>query len=349
MNVVPIFWAIAIALLAITVAVIVWPLLRRTNASGPSEDAARTAVYRDAKRQLDDDRAAGVLDEASHAAGVAELAQRLGIELDAPQPSAPPTADVARPSRRRDGGDRRHSARRDRPLRRVGAPEALRPVAATRAAPNDQQIVAMVESLAEKMKANPGDPKGWRLLARSYAALGRYDGLGEGVRRGRAPRRRGCRRARRLGRVARARAEPGDRRRARGARAPRARARRPPSEGAGAGRDRRGRAAATSTDRSRCGVGCTRSSRPRARTPRARSPRSARSSACATRRLRKAAPPAPRDARARGRQRPRLRRRRPRPARAPHRRRRPMPTPARAAITGSVDDRARAGRPRRRR
>jgi cytochrome c-type biogenesis protein CcmH len=38
----------------------------------------------------------------------------------------------------------------------------------------DKQILAMVDSLAEKMQKNPGDPKGWVLLARSQNALGRY-------------------------------------------------------------------------------------------------------------------------------------------------------------------------------
>ena len=84
MNVVPVFWTIALALLAVTVAVIVWPLLRRTSVAAPSEDAARTAVYRDQKRQLDDELASGALDESSHRTAVAELAQRLGVELDAP-------------------------------------------------------------------------------------------------------------------------------------------------------------------------------------------------------------------------------------------------------------------------
>jgi len=188
MNVVPIFWAIAVALLAITVAVIVWPLLRRTTASAPSEDSARTAVYRDAKRQLDDDRATGVLDDAAHAAGVAELAQRLGVELDAPVEAAPTTMSRARIAAA-------IAAIAVIPLGAiglyvaVGAPEALRPTAAApREAVNDKQILAMVESLAGKMKANPGDPKGWRLLARSYAALGRYaesaQAYGEAVRRG---------------------------------------------------------------------------------------------------------------------------------------------------------------------
>jgi cytochrome c-type biogenesis protein CcmH len=38
----------------------------------------------------------------------------------------------------------------------------------------DKQILAMVDSLAEKMQQNPGDPKGWILLARSQNALGRF-------------------------------------------------------------------------------------------------------------------------------------------------------------------------------
>ncbi len=38
----------------------------------------------------------------------------------------------------------------------------------------DKQILAMVDSLAEKMQQNPGDPKGWVLLARSQNALGRF-------------------------------------------------------------------------------------------------------------------------------------------------------------------------------
>lgn len=39
---------------------------------------------------------------------------------------------------------------------------------------SDKQILAMVDSLAEKMQQNPADPKGWGLLARSQNALGRF-------------------------------------------------------------------------------------------------------------------------------------------------------------------------------
>ena len=37
-----------------------------------------------------------------------------------------------------------------------------------------EQIDAMVNKLAERMKANPDDPKGWLMLARSYKQMGRY-------------------------------------------------------------------------------------------------------------------------------------------------------------------------------
>ena len=39
---------------------------------------------------------------------------------------------------------------------------------------SDKQILAMVDTLAQKMQQNPGDPKGWILLARSQNALGRF-------------------------------------------------------------------------------------------------------------------------------------------------------------------------------
>jgi cytochrome c-type biogenesis protein CcmH len=39
---------------------------------------------------------------------------------------------------------------------------------------SDAQIAAMVEKLAQRLKARPDDADGWVLLARSYQALGRY-------------------------------------------------------------------------------------------------------------------------------------------------------------------------------
>ena len=172
MNLVPVFWAVALALVALTLAVLLWPLLRRRGGSAPSEDVARAAVYRDQKRQLDHELATGILPADEHARASAELSRRLGLELDAAAPP-PPRAPA------RAGWLAALAAVAVIPVGAIvlylalGEPEALRPKVAPQR-PTDDQIVAMVESLATKMKANPGDPKGWRLLARSYAALGRY-------------------------------------------------------------------------------------------------------------------------------------------------------------------------------
>lgn len=46
--------------------------------------------------------------------------------------------------------------------------------AAVPPAPVDPQIAAMVETLAQRLKAKPDDPEGWTMLGRSYAVMSRY-------------------------------------------------------------------------------------------------------------------------------------------------------------------------------
>jgi len=70
----------------------------------------------------------------------------------------------------------------------IGSPGHLGPGAGTASAPAAvagnaedaeraqalQQIAAMVEQLAERLKARPDDAEGWQMLARSYAAIGKH-------------------------------------------------------------------------------------------------------------------------------------------------------------------------------
>jgi cytochrome c-type biogenesis protein CcmH len=61
----------------------------------------------------------------------------------------------------------------------VGAPLALDPSVRTAAANAGgeityEQIEAMTQKLADRLKANPDDPTGWAMLGRSYAVLGRH-------------------------------------------------------------------------------------------------------------------------------------------------------------------------------
>jgi cytochrome c-type biogenesis protein CcmH len=61
----------------------------------------------------------------------------------------------------------------------VGAPLALDPQVRTAASHSGsdityEQIEAMTQKLADRLKANPDDPVGWAMLGRSYAVLGRH-------------------------------------------------------------------------------------------------------------------------------------------------------------------------------
>jgi cytochrome c-type biogenesis protein CcmH len=177
----PLFWLIAFVLALSVLAALVWPLVRRRKDEAPGDEAAAIAVFRDHKRQLDAEFAARTLSAAERDAAEAELVARFGTEL------AVIPADVV------------HTSERSRWIAAIvlvalvpasaallyaflGNPAAVNAPAASQeaaghpdAAITDPQIIAMVDRLAEKMKANPEDAKGWILLGRSYLKMGRYD------------------------------------------------------------------------------------------------------------------------------------------------------------------------------
>jgi len=69
----------------------------------------------------------------------------------------------------------------------VGNPKALQPaqqaVAAQAAADiNPEQVEQMVARLAAKLKTQPNDADGWRMLARSYETLRRFDAAADAYR-----------------------------------------------------------------------------------------------------------------------------------------------------------------------
>jgi cytochrome c-type biogenesis protein CcmH len=178
MSSAPAFWLVALLMLAATVAALVWPLLRRRGAVRvETEAAATTDVYRDQKRQLDADWAAGAITRDERDRGLDELSSRLGAEL-ARQPRAPAESASTRSSL-----IAALVVAAALPVTALalyaafGAPDALRRTTTTEAgAPKSHdEIVAMVENLAARMKERPEDPTGWRLLARAYAAMGRFD------------------------------------------------------------------------------------------------------------------------------------------------------------------------------
>ena len=181
MSPTPIFWLSAFVLAAVVLAALVWPLLRRRSSEAPGDEAAATAIFRDHKRQLDAEFAAGTLSAAERDAAQAELVARFGTEL-AVEPAA-----AAAPSGRSRwiaaiavaatvpivAGVLYTMLGNPAAVNSVTVPVARNPHGEGSA--NDPKIVAMIDMLAEKMKANPDDPNGWVLLGRSYLKLGRYD------------------------------------------------------------------------------------------------------------------------------------------------------------------------------
>ena len=182
MTPVPIFWFAAIALVAATLGTLLWPLLRRRAGAidaGPEDLAAATSVYRDQRRQLDDDLAAGAITADEHKAALDELAARLSAEM-----ASTPVGGAAASAPSRAPWVAALVLVAVLPAAAVLAYLALGDPSAMTRSPHgttaaqggvsDEQVRAMVESLAQKMKANPGDPNGWMLLARSYTAMGRF-------------------------------------------------------------------------------------------------------------------------------------------------------------------------------
>jgi len=180
----PLFWLSAFALAVVVLIALVRPLLRKRKSEAPEDEAAATAIFRDHKRQLDADFSAGTLSASERDAAQTELVSRFGGELATVPAVATTSSDPSR-------WIAALVLVTTLPIVALvlyvvlGNPTAMNapaaPPASAGAAPHgsgdvtDPQIVAMIDRLAEKMKANPDDPKGWFLLGRSYFKMGRYD------------------------------------------------------------------------------------------------------------------------------------------------------------------------------
>ena len=171
-----VFWLVAALIVLVTLGVLLRALLaRRAVDAAPAPDSASIAIFRDQKRQLDEDLANGVLDAAEHARLVDELARRLGHEVEAVPVEAPATSPLA-------SIVTAIALAVVLPAAAAGIYLALGQPASFVAAPQagerpetQAQVVAMIDTLARRMRENPADPRGWALLGHSYAALGRYD------------------------------------------------------------------------------------------------------------------------------------------------------------------------------
>lgn len=168
----------AVLLLTLTLAGLLWPLLRRR--SSPAQAAALHAarnvdILRDQRAELDRERADGSLSEADYLQAEEELKRRLLEE--AANAEAVGTEAKAGPARRTAMillflipalAGLGYSL--------LGNPKALDPRShAQQPQITPQQIEAMVQRLADRLKDNPEDTQGWLMLARANKVLGRFD------------------------------------------------------------------------------------------------------------------------------------------------------------------------------
>lgn len=173
------FVLLAAAMTVAALAFVVVPLWRRRrdapSAARFAASSSNVVILRAQRDEILRDHAAGVIGDAERDEALRELVGRLSEDIE---------GDVAPGAvRGRAPWAVMAAAVVFVPLLaagiywKIGRPDAFelaKQVQPDQPQFSDQQILNMVDTLAEKMKANPNDVQGWLLLARSQGALGRF-------------------------------------------------------------------------------------------------------------------------------------------------------------------------------
>ena len=168
-----VFILVAALLVAGVLVHVLRPLLRARARQSVSHDEANVAVYRDQLRELEGDLKAGTIAPEQYERARQEIERRLledvGASAQSAQSRRSPFVAIA--------------VGLAVPLCAlavylvVGTPAAIVPGAMQQAAGHEvtpEQIAAMIERLAERLKEKPDNAEGWAMLARSYNAIGRF-------------------------------------------------------------------------------------------------------------------------------------------------------------------------------
>ncbi len=177
-----VFWIAAALMLLLALSFLLPPLMRRRAgaALSPPASTRNVALLREQLRQLDAELASGTLDAEQHRASRAEIEQRALDEQEDLRDAPPLKAGRASRTALLLG--------LAMPLLAVGLytaignRAALAPPGVLSAASAPEITVAQVEAMAEQLVAKmplragqPDELEGWVLLARTYAALGKFN------------------------------------------------------------------------------------------------------------------------------------------------------------------------------
>jgi cytochrome c-type biogenesis protein CcmH len=135
-------------------------------------------VLRGQRQEIEADIATGTLPAEARDEALAELLERAGEDLppEAPAPKGP-APPAGRPWFAATAAAVAIPALAFGLYAAVGSPGAtnVKAMAVEARAPNhDKELVAMIDTLARKVRERPDDARGWELLARSMMSLGRY-------------------------------------------------------------------------------------------------------------------------------------------------------------------------------
>ncbi len=170
------FIAIAALMTLLVIAWLAYPLLRLKTGSGISAERLNAEIHRDQLRALENDLARGVISQQDFETSRDELQLRL---LDDTQNVEAPQATPAHGFLTAKGTSIVVSVAI--PILAIGIylqlgnPAAINPVPGGSRMSQDPQVQQMIDNLVAKLKANPDNPKGWAMLARSYVVMGKVD------------------------------------------------------------------------------------------------------------------------------------------------------------------------------
>ena len=168
-----VFWILATVMTLVALGVVLVPLLRaKDDPRAPSARAAALEVLRGQRQEIEADIAAGTLPAEAREEALSELVERAGEDLPPEQAAA---RQAPRPWLAASAVAVAIPAIAFGLYAVIGMPSAIDLRALQAKAPaHEKELVAMVEKLAAKVRAQPDDPRGWDLLARSMSALGRF-------------------------------------------------------------------------------------------------------------------------------------------------------------------------------
>ena len=172
-----ILWVIFALMTAAAIFAVVWPLGRPPRASAGGSDLA---VYKDQLKEIDSDRASGLIGEAEAEAARLEISRRLLAAADAPSGASVAAAGSSKAERRRVAAVVALAVLTLGPLGfyiALGSPNIPgEPAFARVTTPKGHESIASLVSQVEAhLATNPNDGAGWEVLAPVYTRLGRFD------------------------------------------------------------------------------------------------------------------------------------------------------------------------------